>query len=144
MCLNMNLINKIQWLTPNEHELQLLFPTDDTKPDGAEGERWSELLSRMPERIVMTKGGDGALWCGADGHIHHAPGQPVEVVDTTGAGDTFNGALAVALAEGRSFSEAIHWAVGAGALSVTKFGAQGGMPMREELDEWLISRLASQ
>lgn len=63
------------------------------------------------------------------------PGFPVEAVDTTGAGDTFNGALAVALTEGKSLYDALAYANLAASMSVTKFGAQGGMPTREELEK---------
>ncbi|MGZ9586107.1 ribokinase [Paenibacillus marinisediminis] len=134
------LMNSITWLTPNEHELKLMFAAVSNDEAEESDAAYHELLSRMPERIIMTKGGDGALWCNADGVIRHTNGHKVEVVDTTGAGDTFNGALAVALAEGRSLPEAVEWAVAAGALSVTKFGAQGGMPLRSELDEWMTKR----
>lgn len=58
----------------------------------------------------------------------------MKAVDTTGAGDTFNGALAVALAEGKSLYDALAFANLAASISVKKFGAQGGMPTREELE----------
>lgn len=130
-----SLIEKITWLTPNEHELLQLFQSN-TGEDQLET-AYRELVASMPEKIIMTKGSDGALWSDNKGTVQHTPGHSVKVADTTGAGDTFNGALAVALAEGRSLHDAVHWAVGAGALSVMKFGAQGGMPLRSELDAWL-------
>lgn len=139
--LDAELLQQITWLTPNEHELFLMFGESDIETSKDEPSTLtSELLQRMPERIVMTKGGDGALWCAMDETIQHAQGYKVQVADTTGAGDTFNGALAVALAEGRTLKQAVHWAVAAGAMSVTKFGAQGGMPKRVELEAFLSSQ----
>ena len=67
--------------------------------------------------------------------IVHVPSIAVDVVDTTGAGDTFNGALAVALSEGETLQKAIRFANIAGGLSVTKLGAQGGMPTRDRVRE---------
>lgn len=133
-----SLHNQITWLTPNEHELLLLCQAT-AEPDQLEA-AYRELVASKPEKIVMTKGSDGALWSDRNGTVHHTPGHIVKVVDTTGAGDTFNGALAVALAEGRTLNEAVQWAVGAGALSVMQFGAQGGMPLRQDLDQWLSER----
>ncbi len=65
------------------------------------------------------------------------PAFPAEAVDTTGAGDTFNAALAVALAEGRDIEQALLFANRAASLSVQHFGAQGGMPARKEVEELL-------
>jgi ribokinase len=68
----------------------------------------------------------------------HYPAKKVTAVDTTAAGDCFNGALAVALAEGKSVDDAIRFAVSASALSVTKFGAQTSLPTRKEVDNFNI------
>ena len=65
------------------------------------------------------------------------PTYPVQVVDTTGAGDTFNAAFAVALSEGKTTKESLGFANRAASISVTKFGAEGGMPTREEVDRAL-------
>ena len=62
---------------------------------------------------------------------------PLKPIDTTGAGDTFNGALAVALSEGRPLSEAVRFATAASAIAVTRMGAQSAVPMREEVDALL-------
>lgn len=114
-------------ITPNEHELAVV--------SGAQEDRWQEQLARHPERILMTRGADGAWFAGGDGALHHQPAFKVEAVDTTGAGDTFNGALAAFW--GRDFIELARLACAASALSVTRAGAQGGMPSREELDRFL-------
>ena len=75
----------------------------------------------------MTLGAEGAAaW--ADGHILRIPTRPARVVDTTGAGDTFNGAFAFGLASGYSVEEALRFANVAASLSTEKYGAQGGMP----------------
>lgn len=145
------LIDKISWVTPNEHELELMlgdsaFVQVQTSQDESNSPEknpvqtddfYRRMLQQLPGKVIMTKGSEGAYWCSADGSVHHSPGRQVTVADTTGAGDTFNGALAVALAEKRPTEEAIAWAVAAGALSVTRFGAQSGMPTREQLDQWL-------
>ncbi|WP_245595981.1 ribokinase [Paenibacillus taiwanensis] len=147
------LLDKISWVTPNEHELELMLgapATVQTQLDKDQStlsedqfvhtdDLYYGMLQQLPGKVIMTKGSEGAYWCSADGTVYHSPGRKVEVADTTGAGDTFNGALAVALAEKRSTDQAIAWAVAAGALSVTRFGAQSGMPTREQLDNWLTS-----
>ena len=117
-------------LTPNEHELAILL----SGPDSA----WQQQLARYPERILMTRGADGAWFAGRDGALHHQPAFPVSAVDTTGAGDTFNGALAAYW--GKSFGEMTRLACAASALSVTRAGAQGGMPTQGELEVFLGSR----
>ena len=83
-----------------------------------------------PRAVVVTLGADGALVVEGD-RAEHVPAQPVAVVDTTGAGDTFCGALADALARGATLVEAARWGVAAAALSVTRSGAQDGMPTAE-------------
>ena len=85
------------------------------------------------EDVVVTTGAGGCDWRGADGTIRHLPAPEVEVVDTTGAGDCFAGALAVALAEGRSMLDALGFATTAAAQSVRRAGAAAGMPTRAEL-----------
>lgn len=114
-------------LTPNEHELATALQT----PEGA----WAEVIARSPVRIAMTHGKDGAYYTDANGALVHQPGFVVAAVDTTGAGDTFNGALAAFWHLG--IGEAVRRANAAGALSVTRAGAQGGMPTLAELETFL-------
>jgi ribokinase len=116
-------------LTPNQHELAIAL---QTPPDD-----WAGTLARMPARIAMTHGGEGAYYSTAAGALVHQPGFPVDVVDTTGAGDTFNGALAAFWHLG--IEQAVRRANAAGALSVTRAGAQGGMPTLAELDTFLAA-----
>ena len=84
----------------------------------------------------MTVGSEGVVY-GDAGEVVHVPGFKVSVADTTGAGDTFNGAFAAGRCEGLSMKEAIRFANAAAALSVQKIGAQGGMPWRREVEEML-------
>ena len=106
------------YLTPNEHERQEL----GSLPDGMV--------------IVETRGQEGVL-IQQDGEEERVAAHPVQVVDTTGAGDCFNGVFAAGLAEGLEVSAAVQRATAAAALSVTKVGAREGMPSREELDAFL-------
>ena len=106
----------ITYLTPNETECAYLF-----------GEDLEQALEKYPNKLIVTLGGDGARFFDGEHHIH-VPGYMTKAVDTTGAGDTFNGALAHALAEGQSLDEAVYFANIAGSLSVEQFGAQSGMP----------------
>lgn len=114
-------MKQADFLTPNETEAEELFGTN-----------WELELERYPNRMVVTLGKNGARYFDGDKHVT-VEGFPTQAVDTTGAGDTFNGALAVALAEGSKFKEAVRFANAAASLSVEKFGAQGGMPNRTEV-----------
>jgi ribokinase len=87
--------------------------------------------------VVVTLGGDGAVLYEAGVEIARASAFPVDVVDTTGAGDTFCGAIAVALAEGRAPADALRFAAASAALAVTKPGAQPSLPNRREVDALL-------
>ena len=117
------------YLTPNQHELATALGTDAQAG-------FRELMRRAPCPVVLTRGSEGA-WYRDEAHPEpqHQPGFAVEAVDTTGAGDTFNGALAVFLHEG--LPQAVRKACAAAALSVTKLGAQGGMPRMQDLDALL-------
>lgn len=112
-------------LTPNESEAATMF-----------GENWEQALEAHPNRLIVTLGKEGARYHDGERHVR-VPGIQVNAVDTTGAGDTFNGALAVALAENMPMKDAIRFANAAASLSVEKFGAQGGMPARGETMERL-------
>lgn len=88
-------------------------------------------LDAVPH-LVVTLGADGARYRGTDGRELRVPGLRVQVVDTTGAGDTFTGALAVAWQ--RRPAEALRWACAAGALATTRLGASASIPAREEIE----------
>ncbi|MEX6356689.1 ribokinase [Staphylococcus cohnii] len=119
--LDKEIIEKVNWLTPNESESELLC---EHKVDQA--------LMMYPKKLIVTKGASGALFYSDSQQL--VKGYKKQVVDTTGAGDTFNGALAVALIENKSLEEAVNFANLAASFSVTGLGAQGAMPYRKELD----------
>jgi ribokinase len=80
-----SLLARCTLITPNEYELRTALAQPDLG--------WQELLTRLPGRVVVTKGAEGAYFTDATGALRHQPGFPVKPLDTTGAGDTFNGAL---------------------------------------------------
>lgn len=91
------------------------------------------LLALGPRSVVLTLGAAGALALDPDGTLHHEPGRRVEAVDTTGAGDAFVGALATALAAGRTLAEGLVLATDVAALSVQRAGAQSSYPSAAEV-----------
>ena len=121
-----------RYVTPNQHELAILLGAEPT-------EDFRSLMRHAPCPVVLTRGGEGA-WYREQGEPLHQPGFKVDVVDSTGAGDTFNAALAVFLKEG--LPEAVRKACAAAALSVTELGAQGGMPERHALESFLARQAA--
>lgn len=122
------ILSKVTYLTPNEHEAKILFGADADTED---------LLKKYPEKLVITLGSKGVAAGLKDGSIFCVPVRPAKVADTTGAGDTLNGAFCVKLAEGADITEALHFANTAASLSTEKFGAQTGMPTREEVERAL-------
>ncbi|KOS30429.1 ribokinase [Bacillus anthracis] len=124
--LSEDILEKTTYITPNEHECRIVLD-DFTSPI-------EDLLAKYPNKLLMTEGSNGVRFHNGT-EIVHVPSIAVDVVDTTGAGDTFNGALAVALSEGETLQKAIRFANIAGGLSVTKLGAQGGMPTRDRVRE---------
>ncbi len=118
-------------LTPNQSEAGALVGMDVYDENGA-AEAARRLLRQGVSRVVIKLGERGAYW--ADGESSgHLPAFRVSAVDTVAAGDAFNGALAVALASGQPWLEALRWAGAAGALATTKRGAQEAMPTRDEV-----------
>lgn len=120
-------------LTPNAGELRdLLGRLGETV--GSSVAEDAEALARLSgEAVIVTRGGDGIL-IAAEGEITELPAPPAEVVDTTGAGDTFNGVLAARLAAGDELRRAAALAMAAASISVGKHGAREGMPTAEEID----------
>ncbi|MEV6307920.1 ribokinase [Streptomyces sp. NPDC051840] len=121
------LLDAVDLLVPNEHEAARL--TGKVEPHAA-----AQLLLRQVPEVVITLGERGCLHAARDTEPVLHPAPEVTAVDTTGAGDTFVGALAVALGEGRAAPDAVAWASKAAALCVQRHGASTSMPYREEID----------
>ncbi len=117
------LMEAASYITPNEHEASILF-------DGAEIE---ESLRNLPNKLFLTEGKKGVRYFDGNKMVV-VPAYPVDIVDTTGAGDTFNAAFAVGVSEGMDLLNSLRFANRAASISVTAFGAQGGMPTRREVD----------
>lgn len=126
---DLDLLEKVDFLTPNEHELEILLDTDEKK----------EFYQLNREKFFITQGEKGVLYYDGEKEIL-VPSYKVDVVDTTGAGDTFNGGFSVAIAEGKSLKEACYDGNIVGAISVSKFGAQTGMPTKDEVANFLAKR----
>ncbi len=124
-------------LTPNESEALVLLGRKAARvPCGDAPALAATLLERGPRSVILKLGDQGCFW--SDGKATcHVPAFPVEVKDTTAAGDTFNAALAVALAEGKEMDAALRFANAAAAISVTRLGAQASAPARAEVEAFL-------
>ena len=134
------LLRQVYLLTPNESEAELLTGVSVDSVDGA-FKAAGALLARGVRHVIITMGARGALVAGPDlGQL--IPAFKVKPVDTTGAGDVFNGALALGLAEGRSLLEAARFASAAAAISVTRMGAQTSAPTRKEIEQLLAAEHA--
>lgn len=143
-------------VTPNETELRILLghrPDDPIASDTLSRKMpiptevrnsvssldlCHQLLEMGVQWVVLTRGSQGALIVSRDGY-HEIPARAVQVVDSTGAGDAFNGTLATALASGLPLESAVRRAVAAGALACTKLGVIPALPRRSELEAFLAS-----
>jgi ribokinase len=125
------LLNLVDVLTPNENEVRVVAGmAADASIDAAA----QSLLARGAKAVVVTLGAAGCALYLAGLEAQGLPGRRMTVVDTIGAGDTFTGALAAALARGAPVSEAMRWANAAAAMSVTGRGAIAGMPSRAQVE----------
>jgi ribokinase len=120
--LSIDLIAKTDFITPNQLEKTALAEKID--------------MNQFLEKLIVTEGQDGVVYFEQQSE-HRIPSYSVSAVDTTGAGDTFNGAFAYAIGMKEDVKTAIHFANAAAALSVQKTGAQAGMPTREEVTEFI-------
>lgn len=130
------LLKKISIITPNQKEAEML--TGIKVSDESSAKQAAIFLHEKGiETVIITMGAAGAF-------IYHKnkqsmiPGHKVKVVDTTAAGDVFNGALVVALSEGKNMEDAVIFACKAAAISVTRLGAQASAPYREEVENFGI------
>jgi ribokinase len=128
-----SLLSRVDWLTPNETETAALLETEFASPDEAA----TALLERGVRNVILKLGARGCYLATGDGRRQQVPGCKVNAVDTTGAGDAFNAAFAVALSGGQDAVASAAWATAVGALSVTRYGAQASMPSHEEVERFL-------
>lgn len=124
------LLAEVDYLVPNQHELALLAGEDDVDAGVA------VLRGLGVRNVLVTLGGDGVLLVSETTRLH-VPAYTVTPVDTTAAGDAFVGAFGAALAAGRSALDAVRWGNAAGAIAVTRTGAQPSLPTRVEVEALL-------
>lgn len=129
--LNASIFPWIDVLTPNESELRILLGRRPDDPTDSI-ELAQELLAQGVKQLVITQGSRGATLVDSSGMVTQFPALPVTVVDTTGAGDAFTAALAVALGEGRPLQDAVRFALLGGALACTRLGVIPALPYRNE------------
>jgi ribokinase len=129
------ILANVSILTPNESEAELLTGVPVKDDAGAE-EAARALVARGVKTVILTLGSRGAFVF-ESGLGELVPGFKVDTVDTTAAGDVFNGTLAVGLAEGMPLAAAVRFANAAAALSVTRLGAQPSAPTRSEIESFL-------
>ncbi|MFB3240131.1 ribokinase [Aeromonas salmonicida] len=135
-----DLLALVDLITPNQTEAELL--TGVKVSDEASAAQAATRFHQMGISDVMITLGSQGVYCSNARQQQLIPGFRVEAVDTTAAGDTFNGALLAAELAGADFNAAVRFAHGAAALSVTKFGAQSSIPSKVEVDAFLLAQTA--
>jgi ribokinase len=129
--LSQELLESVYILTPNKTEASMISGMDVENIEDAQ--KAAQLIcSKGAKNVVVTMGPLGAVIC-KEGRCTVVTAPKVETVDSTAAGDTFNGALSVAVAEGKELEDAVNFACEAAAISVTRLGAQSSIPYRNEL-----------
>jgi ribokinase len=140
----LDLLDARPLLTPNARELamltRMLAARDETSPPAGTDEQAVAIARETRRPVIVTLGAAGALIATPDGAIERVPAPPTDVVDTTGAGDTFSGVLAARLAAGDDLADAVGFAVTAGSISVSRPGARDGMPRLPEIERARGSR----
>jgi ribokinase len=138
--LSEDLLTHVDILTPNESEASILLGRPPGRVTAADAPALARALrERGPKKVVLKLGDQGCFYLDGDGEFL-TPGFAVDAVDATAAGDTFNAALAVGLAEGKGIAESLRFANAAAAISVTRAGAQASIPARAEVDAFLAAR----
>ncbi|WNJ97416.1 ribokinase [Vibrio ruber] len=135
------LLNCVDMITPNETEAEVL--TGVAVTDEASAARAAAVLHEKGITTVLITLGAKGVWLSENGQGSVIPGFRVNAIDTTAAGDTFNGALVTGLLEGLSMQRAIRFAHASAAISVTRFGAQTSIPTRQEVDTFLAEHNAA-
>lgn len=139
--LSSEILRHVTWITPNETEAQHLTGLQAVSGSEPELRQISEQLMAMgPKNVVLKLGSRGAYVATAEGVRTLVPAYAVAAVDTTAAGDAFNGAFAVALAEGSSPVDAVRFATAAAAIAVTRHGALPSMPTRAEVEAFFAAQ----
>jgi ribokinase len=128
-----SILRLVDWLTPNETETKALLRSQFAEPEEAA----NMLLERGARNVILKLGARGCYLATSRGQHLLVKGHKVAAVDTTGAGDAFNAAFAVALSEGQDVLASASWATAVAALSVTRPGAQASMPSRVEVEQFL-------
>lgn len=123
----------IDYITPNETELQELTSIENIELGV------KELLGRGAKNVIVTLGEKGCYYLGEEG-THVVDSFKINAVDTTAAGDSFNGALAVALCQNKDIKDALRYANAVGALTATKKGAQTSLPYGKEVEKFVIMK----
>jgi len=137
--INKEIFQHVNYLTPNEEEIEAL--SREVFGEFLSIEKAAErFLELGVENVIVKLGSKGALVVNKH-KKKHFPAFKVKAVDTTAAGDVFNGAFAVGLAEGRSLEDAVIFGMAAAAISVTRLGAQSSIPSRQEVEEFLKVKL---
>ncbi|MGQ9610926.1 MAG: PfkB family carbohydrate kinase [bacterium] len=134
--LDPSIIKCINYLTPNETEAEILTGMK-VIDDNTAKEAGLKLMEFGSENVIITMGKRGAMLI-TESECELIPGFKVEAIDTTAAGDAFNGGLAYAIASQKSVKDAVRFANAVAALSVTKMGAQPSMPFKSEVDEFIL------
>jgi ribokinase len=139
--LSPELLRHVTWLTPNETETQIILKGlqdggqahEDPETEAALSSTADRLLAAGARNVILKRGSQGVYLAGADVERQTIPPFHVNAVDTTAAGDAFNGGFAYALTQGRQPAEAARFACAVAAISVTRTGAQPSMPVLEEV-----------
>jgi len=133
-----SLLECVDWLTPNETETRTLLGGASTELRTEDLEDAARRLMQSGSRNVLLKLGERGCYVAlASGERVHIPAYLVKALDTTAAGDAFNGAFATALVQGADPIRGVRWASAVAAISVTRVGAQPSMPTRKEVEAFL-------
>ena len=127
------LLANVDIIKPNEHEILAILGGTALSQE----EAVRQLRHRGASSVLVTMGAAGSCYYGADGSLIHTDAYRVDAVDTTGAGDSYTAAMAVAIAEGSDMKQAMELASKVGAMVTTKAGAQTSIPSREEVNVWI-------
>ncbi len=136
--LDRELLGAVDILTPNEGEALVLLGRPPARVPASDAPALAAALRGLGAKAVVFKLGDQGCFYDDGERTFYQPAFPVAVVDSTAAGDAFNGALAVALADEKPIPDALRFGSAAAAISVTRSGAQSSMPTRAEVESFLL------